>query len=81
MASIGTGASAIQYVPAIQERVAKLHVFQRTAPWVLPHGNRPISDRERAAVPAVSDRAEADPRSASTGAKSCSCSASPSDRG
>jgi cation diffusion facilitator CzcD-associated flavoprotein CzcO len=56
VASIGTGASAIQYVPAIQESVAQLHVFQRTAPWVLPHGNRPIGDRERALfrrVPAV----------------------------
>jgi cation diffusion facilitator CzcD-associated flavoprotein CzcO len=47
VASIGTGASAIQYVPAIQGSVEKLHVFQRTAPWVMPHGNRPISDRER----------------------------------
>ena len=56
VASIGTGASAIQYVPAIQESVAQLHVFQRTAPWVLPHGNRPISDRERTLfrrIPAV----------------------------
>ena len=47
VASIGTGASAIQYVPAIQEDVEKLYVFQRTAPWIMPHGSRPISDRER----------------------------------
>ena len=47
VASIGTGASAIQYVPAIQKQVAQLHVFQRTAPWVMPHSNRPITDRER----------------------------------
>jgi len=47
VASIGTGASAIQYVPAIQEQVQKLYVFQRTAPWIMPHGARPISDRER----------------------------------
>ena len=47
VASIGTGASAIQYVPAIQPQVERLHVFQRTAPWVLPHSTRPISDRER----------------------------------
>ena len=47
VASIGTGASAIQYVPQIQPAVEKLHVFQRTAPWIAPHGNRPIRDWER----------------------------------
>jgi cation diffusion facilitator CzcD-associated flavoprotein CzcO len=47
VASIGTGASAIQYVPEIQPLVEQLHVFQRTPPWVLPHSNRPISTRER----------------------------------
>jgi cation diffusion facilitator CzcD-associated flavoprotein CzcO len=56
VASIGTGASAIQYVPEIQRQVARLHVFQRTPPWVLPHSNRPITERERRlyrAVPAA----------------------------
>ena len=47
VASIGTGASAIQYVPAIQPDVAQLHVFQRTPPWVLPHTNRPIRSWEK----------------------------------
>ncbi len=47
VASIGTGASAIQYVPAIQGRVDTLYVFQRTAPWIMPHSGRPISPRER----------------------------------
>jgi cation diffusion facilitator CzcD-associated flavoprotein CzcO len=47
VASIGTGASAIQYVPSVQEQVEKLYVFQRTAPWIMPHGSRPISARER----------------------------------
>jgi cation diffusion facilitator CzcD-associated flavoprotein CzcO len=47
VASIGTGASAIQLVPSIQPDVEKLHVFQRTAPWVFPHSNRPIRDWER----------------------------------
>jgi cation diffusion facilitator CzcD-associated flavoprotein CzcO len=47
VASIGTGASAIQYVPAIQPQVEQLHVFQRTPPWVMPHSNRPIRDWER----------------------------------
>ena len=47
VAAIGTGASAIQFVPEIQPAVARLHVFQRTAPWVMPHTTRPITARER----------------------------------
>src|SRR5215218_7439097 len=48
VAVIGTGASAIQFVPAIAPDVAQMHVFQRTAPWVMPHTDRPISPRDRA---------------------------------
>jgi cation diffusion facilitator CzcD-associated flavoprotein CzcO len=40
VAAIGTGASAIQFVPAIAPRVAKLTVFQRTAPWIVPRPDR-----------------------------------------
>jgi len=47
VAVVGTGASAIQFVPAIQPKVAALHVFQRTPPWVMPHTNRRITGRER----------------------------------
>lgn len=36
VAVIGTGASAIQFVPQIQPKVKKLVVLQRTAPWVIP---------------------------------------------
>jgi len=36
VACIGTGASAIQYVPQIQPRAEHLTVFQRSAAWVLP---------------------------------------------
>ncbi|MGW5388251.1 flavin-containing monooxygenase [Nocardia sp. NPDC003963] len=36
VACIGTGASAVQYVPQIQPEVARLTLFQRTAAWVLP---------------------------------------------
>lgn len=36
VAVIGSGASAIQFVPRIAKQVAKLDYFQRTAPWVLP---------------------------------------------
>ncbi len=49
VAVIGTGASAIQFVPQIQPRVAKLHLFQRTAPWVMPRRDRRITKLERAA--------------------------------
>ena len=47
VASIGTGASAIQYVPAIQPDVEQLHVFQRTPPWIMPHTDRPTTAWER----------------------------------
>jgi cation diffusion facilitator CzcD-associated flavoprotein CzcO len=44
---IGTGASAIQFVPRIQPHVGRMHVFQRTPPWVLPHTDRPVTRLER----------------------------------
>lgn len=46
VAVIGTGASAVQFVPQIQPRVQRLHVFQRTAHWVLPKPDRAVSARE-----------------------------------
>ncbi|MGH3918453.1 MAG: flavin-containing monooxygenase [Pseudonocardiaceae bacterium] len=49
VAVIGTGASAVQLIPAIADRVAALHVFQRTAAWVLPQHNRRRSRLERRA--------------------------------
>ncbi|WP_040794455.1 flavin-containing monooxygenase [Nocardia higoensis] len=36
VACIGTGASAIQYIPRIQPQVLELTLFQRSAAWVLP---------------------------------------------
>lgn len=36
VAVIGTGASAYQIIPAIVDQVESLHVFQRSAPWMLP---------------------------------------------
>ena len=41
VAVIGTGASAIQIVPAIVDDTSSLTVFQRTAPWVLPRDDPP----------------------------------------
>ena len=47
VAVIGTGASAIQFVPQIQKQVARLDLYQRTAPWIMPKPDRAISERER----------------------------------
>jgi len=47
VAVIGTGASAVQFVPRIAPEVASLSLFQRTAPWVMPRGDRDLSARER----------------------------------
>jgi cation diffusion facilitator CzcD-associated flavoprotein CzcO len=44
---IGTGASAIQFVPQIVPRVAKLYLFQRTPPRILAKPDRPIHGWER----------------------------------
>src|SRR3954463_7674753 len=48
VAVLGTGSSAIQFVPEIQPKVEYLYLFQRTAPWVLPKFDRRIAARERA---------------------------------
>ncbi|WCM21947.1 NAD(P)/FAD-dependent oxidoreductase [Paraburkholderia bryophila] len=45
VAVIGTGASAIQFVPRIQPRVAQLELFQRTAPWIMPKPDKPVGPR------------------------------------
>ncbi|MGW3512284.1 flavin-containing monooxygenase [Streptomyces sp. NPDC000994] len=47
VAVVGTGASAIQIVPSIQPEVARLTLFQRTPPWVMPRVDREISGVER----------------------------------
>ncbi|MXM68901.1 NAD(P)-binding domain-containing protein [Streptomyces sp. HUCO-GS316] len=47
VAMVGTGASAIQIVPAIQPDVSRLTLFQRTPPWVLPRMDRDITAAER----------------------------------
>jgi cation diffusion facilitator CzcD-associated flavoprotein CzcO len=44
---IGTGASAIQFIPAIQPKVGQLKVFQRTPPWIMPRNDKPIPESAR----------------------------------
>jgi cation diffusion facilitator CzcD-associated flavoprotein CzcO len=43
VAVIGTGASAIQFIPQVATRAAQVTVFQRTPPWIMPRRDRPIS--------------------------------------
>ena len=47
VAVIGTGASAIQFVPKIQRQVAHLDLYQRTPPWIIPKPDRPMKGAER----------------------------------
>jgi cation diffusion facilitator CzcD-associated flavoprotein CzcO len=53
VAVIGTGASAIQFVPAIQPTVGRMTVFQRTPAWVVPRHDQEISERTRRLLRAV----------------------------
>jgi cyclohexanone monooxygenase len=48
VASIGTGASAIQYVPAIAPEAAQLTVFQRTPIWISPRFDFPFTQEQHA---------------------------------
>ncbi|HEX3343678.1 MAG TPA: NAD(P)/FAD-dependent oxidoreductase [Polyangiaceae bacterium] len=60
VAVIGTGASAVQIVPAIAPEVGRLFVYQRTAPWIMPKVDAPVPDWKRrlyARVPAVQNAA------------------------
>lgn len=47
VAVIGTGASAIQFVPQIAPIVDQLYVFQRTPPWIVPRGDVSVSTQKR----------------------------------
>ncbi len=48
VAVIGTGASAVQFVPEIAPVADHVTVFQRSAPWVLPRDDRPAPQWRRA---------------------------------
>jgi cyclohexanone monooxygenase len=48
IAVIGTGASSIQLVPELATQAARVDVYQRTAPWVMPRRDRAITPVERA---------------------------------
>jgi cation diffusion facilitator CzcD-associated flavoprotein CzcO/acetyl esterase/lipase len=48
VAVIGTGASAIQFVPTIADQVASMTVFQRSPAHILPRPDRAYTDLEKA---------------------------------
>jgi cation diffusion facilitator CzcD-associated flavoprotein CzcO len=50
VAIIGTGASAVQLIPAIAPIVEQLTVFQRTPIWCFPKADRPLSAKQRTAM-------------------------------
>ena len=47
VAVVGTGASAIQFVPEIAEVAASTTIYQRSAPWILPKTDRSYPEWER----------------------------------
>lgn len=47
VASIGTGGSAIQYIPEIAPQVKQIYVMQRTAAWVIPRDERKYLNVEK----------------------------------
>ena len=59
VAVVGTGASAVQFVPAIQPEVGRLVLFQRTPPLGLARGATTPSQRPATPLPAAAGRAVA----------------------
>lgn len=49
VAVIGTGASAVQVVPEIAQKVKRLHIFQRSPHWIMPRRDLTYSAIERLA--------------------------------
>jgi cation diffusion facilitator CzcD-associated flavoprotein CzcO len=50
VAVVGTGASAVQFVPRVAAEAAELTVYQRTGNWLLPRENRVYPRWMRAAI-------------------------------
>lgn len=46
VAVVGTGASGVQVVPELAEIAARVTVFQRTPPWMVPKDDRPYTAEE-----------------------------------
>ena len=50
VASIGAGASAVQYVPQVAKVAEQVTIFQRTPNWIIPKNDRDYSDFENALI-------------------------------
>jgi cation diffusion facilitator CzcD-associated flavoprotein CzcO len=50
IAVVGTGASAVQFVPEIAKEAARVDVYQRTPPWILPRRNNAYAPWAHAAI-------------------------------
>ena len=48
VAVVGSGSTATQVVPAIQPIAKKIYLFQREPGWVMPKGERDLTEAERA---------------------------------
>jgi cation diffusion facilitator CzcD-associated flavoprotein CzcO len=59
VAVIGNGASAVQFVPEVAPKVARLSLFQRSPNWIVPRMSRPYTDEEKAAFKADAARMRA----------------------
>jgi cation diffusion facilitator CzcD-associated flavoprotein CzcO len=55
VAVIGTGATGVQVIAEIADKVGELHVFQRRPNWCAPLHNRPITPEEQARIKASYD--------------------------
>ncbi len=47
VAVVGNAASAIQFIPQIAPKVAQLYIFQRSANWMIPRGDRSYTEAEK----------------------------------
>jgi len=53
VAVVGTGASAIQFVPIVVAKAAKVTLFQRSPPWIIPKPDRVFTAVEKALMRAI----------------------------
>ncbi len=50
VATIGAGASAVQYVPQIAREAAQVTIFQRTPNWIIPKNDRDYTELEKSLI-------------------------------
>ena len=50
VATIGCGASAVQYVPQVAKEASQVTIFQRTPNWIVPKNDRDYSEFEKSLI-------------------------------